>query len=115
MCTAPSESISGHRPGAPSVSSTSDTPVNACEMLRRREQNSSRLGRFSKAECCHVAQRYLPSGQSTLIDQMHSKAYIGQFTKNGDFFVGAYQHNSVRIYEVRGRLYYRILRFGFRA
>jgi len=95
--TAASQPVAGRRPGAAQVPGSR---VNAFEMLTRRELNSSRLGHFSRAECCHVAQRYLPSTKgSSMIDQMNSRAYIGQFSRDGDFFVGAFQNKSIRVYE----------------
>jgi len=72
--------------------------VNVTSMIMRREQNTSHMGRFTRSECCHVARNYLPS-KSRQVDKMHSKAYIGQFNKSGDTFIGCFQHKSIKLYE----------------
>uniref|UniRef100_A0A7S0N7W5 DDB1- and CUL4-associated factor 11 n=1 Tax=Pyramimonas obovata TaxID=1411642 RepID=A0A7S0N7W5_9CHLO len=87
----------GVRPGVAGVRDPGNV-VNAFKLLMRREQNVSRMGRFTKSECCHIARHYLPS-KSRIVDQMHSKAYIGQFNKQGDTFIGCFQNKSIRLYD----------------
>eukprot|EP00850_Spirogloea_muscicola_P025879 SM004671S16630 [mRNA] locus=s4671:36:1122:- [translate_table: standard] len=60
-------------------------------MLAGREQNASRSGRFSSAECCHLSQRYIPADGPTVVDALGSRAYIGQFSADGSLFVAAFQ------------------------
>lgn len=65
--------------------------VNAATMLFGREFNVSGNGRFSRAECCHMAARYLPTDGPTVVDHLNSRAYIGQFSANGTSFVAGFQ------------------------
>lgn len=74
--------------------------VNALTMLEGREINVSKNGRFSSAECCHLSQRYIPTDGPTIIDRMDSRAYIGQFSEDGSIFIGAYQDQRIRLYNV---------------
>jgi WD repeat-containing protein 23 len=60
-------------------------------MLAGREFNVSKNGRFSRAECCHVASRYLPTDGPLVVEQLNSRAYIGQFSKDGTLFVAGFQ------------------------
>lgn len=61
-------------------------------MLRLREANMLRggcAGGFSAAQRCHIPGfLYRPNQPVGLIDRMCSRAYIGQFSGNGDVFVG---------------------------
>eukprot|EP00897_Mesotaenium_endlicherianum_P005429 jgi/Mesen1/4914/ME000246S04139 len=74
--------------------------VNACTMLRGREQNVSGRGCFSRAELCHVASRYIPNEGPQVVDSMNSRAYIGQFSRDGSLFVGGYQERRILLYNV---------------
>ncbi len=65
--------------------------VNTQTMLAGREFNVSKNGRFSRAECCHVASRYLPTDGPLVVEQLNSRAYIGQFSKDGTLFVAGFQ------------------------
>jgi hypothetical protein len=65
--------------------------VNTQTMLAGREFNVSKNGRFSRAECCHVASRYLPTDGPSVVEQLNSRAYIGQFSKDGSLFVAGFQ------------------------
>lgn len=63
--------------------------MNSARMLRRREQHIGARSGFSPAQCCHLGCfQYLPSRPSKLIDKMHSRVYIGNFSKEGNVFVG---------------------------
>eukprot|EP00850_Spirogloea_muscicola_P024283 SM000569S18626 [mRNA] locus=s569:21:2582:- [translate_table: standard] len=74
--------------------------VNAFHMLAGREQNASRSGRFSSAECCHLSQRYIPADGPTVVDALGSRAYIGQFSADGSLFVAAFQKDqTIRVYD----------------
>ncbi|CAK9272814.1 unnamed protein product [Sphagnum jensenii] len=74
--------------------------VNTQTMLAGREFNVSKNGRFSRAECCHVASRYLPTDGPLVVEQLNSRAYIGQFSKDGTLFVAGFQDRRIRIYNV---------------
>nr|PNR62558.1 hypothetical protein PHYPA_000982 [Physcomitrium patens] len=74
--------------------------VNAATMLFGREFNVSGNGRFSRAECCHMAARYLPTDGPTVVDHLNSRAYIGQFSANGTSFVAGFQDRRIIIYNV---------------
>lgn len=65
--------------------------VNAMTMLAGREFNVSGNGRFSRAECCHVGERYLPTDGPTVVERLDSRAYIGQFSGDGTLFVAGFQ------------------------
>ncbi len=65
--------------------------VNTHTMLTGREFNVSKNGRFSRAECCHVAARYLPTDGPSVVEQLNSRAYIGQFSRDGTLFVAGFQ------------------------
>jgi hypothetical protein len=74
--------------------------VNTQTMLAGREFNVSKNGKFSRAECCHVASRYLPTDGPLVVEQLNSRAYIGQFSKDGTLFVAGFQDRRIRIYNV---------------
>lgn len=65
--------------------------VNAMTMLAGREFNASGNGKFSRAECCHVGERYLPTDGPTVVERLNSRAYIGQFSGDGKLFVAGFQ------------------------
>ena len=65
--------------------------VHTVRMLHGRETNASKRGRWSRAECCHMAARYLPVDSPKIIDQMSSRVYVGQFSSDGSLFVGGCQ------------------------
>lgn len=73
--------------------------VNTLSMLAGREFNVSGNGKFSRAECCHVASRYLPTDGPSIVEQLDSRAYIGQFSKDGSLFVAGFQvHTHTHTY-----------------
>lgn len=65
--------------------------VNVATMLAGREFNVSGNGRFSRAECCHVGARFLPTDGPSCVDRLDSRAYIGQFSGDGTLFVAGFQ------------------------
>ena len=65
--------------------------VHTVIMLHGRETNTSKRGRWSRAECCHMAARYLPVDSPKIIDQMNSRVYVGKFSSDGSLFVGGFQ------------------------
>ncbi|KNA08093.1 hypothetical protein SOVF_165740 [Spinacia oleracea] len=69
-------------------------------MLAGREANYSGRGRFTSADCCHVASRYVPVKGPWLVDQMSSRAYVSQFSTDGSLFVTGFQGSHIRIYNV---------------
>ncbi|CAM6097591.1 unnamed protein product [Calypogeia fissa] len=74
--------------------------VNAYAMLAGREINVSGNGKFSRAERCHVSSKYLPTDGPTIVEQLHSRAYTGQFSADGSLFVAGFQDQRIRIYNV---------------
>ncbi len=63
--------------------------MNAADMLKRRESQMGCKGGFSQAQCCHMASfHYLPSRATRVIDRMQSRVYIGNFSAEGNVFVG---------------------------
>ncbi|GLU08299.1 hypothetical protein SLE2022_252190 [Rubroshorea leprosula] len=75
-------------------------PVSTLKMLVGREANYSGRGRFSSSDGCHVLSRYLPVNGPSLVDCVESRAYVSQFSADGSLFVGGFQENLVRIYNV---------------
>ena len=66
--------------------------MNTADMLKRRESNVGFKGGMSQAQCCHLASfHYLPSRAARVIDRMQSRVYIGNFSKEGNVFVGKSQ------------------------
>jgi hypothetical protein len=61
-------------------------------LLRMREANML-VGRgpgLSRAQRCHIGGfLYRPNEAVSMIDRMQSRAYIGQFSRDGDVFFGA--------------------------
>ncbi|XP_021743919.1 LEC14B protein-like [Chenopodium quinoa] len=74
--------------------------VSAVKMLAGREANYSGRGRFTSADCCHVASRYVPVKGPWLLDQMSSRAYVSQFSTDGSLFITGFQGSHIRIYNV---------------
>lgn len=63
--------------------------MNAAHMLSRRESHLGCMGGFSAAQCCHLGSfQYLPSRATRMIDRMQSRVYIGNFSPQGNVFVG---------------------------
>ncbi len=60
-------------------------------LLRMREANMlGHNGGFNAPERCHLgAHMFRPNFPVELIDRMQSRAYIGQFSAEGDVFIGA--------------------------
>ncbi|GJP40494.1 hypothetical protein CLOM_g171 [Closterium sp. NIES-68] len=69
-------------------------------MLLSREVNVSRFGRFSESDRCHLAQSFLPCDGPMVMDRVASRAYIGQFSGDGDLFVAGFQDRRIRVYDV---------------
>ena len=59
-------------------------------LLRMREANMlGHNGGFNAPERCHLgAHMFRPNFPVELIDRMQSRAYIGQFSAEGDVFIG---------------------------
>ncbi|GFH22251.1 WD_REPEATS_REGION domain-containing protein, partial [Haematococcus lacustris] len=78
--------------------------VNSLALLLKRETGLGDPGcsGFSRSQRQHLT--VLPSGLPTtpcrLMDSMDSRAYIGQFSRDGAFFVVGYQDQRVRLYDV---------------
>lgn len=71
--------------------------VNPILLLRQREGSSGR----QKQQITHFATYHrLPSRPAHLIDTMHSRGYIGQFTKTGDIFIAGFQNERrIKLYD----------------
>jgi len=71
--------------------------VNPIHLLRQREGSSGR----QKQQITHFATYHrLPSRPAHLIDTMHSRGYIGQFTKTGDIFIAGFQNERrIKLYD----------------
>eukprot|EP00268_Persea_americana_P044711 TRINITY_DN4518_c0_g1_i1.p1 TRINITY_DN4518_c0_g1~~TRINITY_DN4518_c0_g1_i1.p1 ORF type:complete len:463 (+),score=76.03 TRINITY_DN4518_c0_g1_i1:356-1744(+) len=82
------------------LSKQKNMPISTVLMLSAREANYSGMGRFSKADSCHVLSRYLPVHGPWLVDGMNSKAYVSQFSPDGTLFVAGFQGSHIRIYNV---------------
>eukprot|EP00250_Pteridium_aquilinum_P004603 c14813_g1_i2 orf=337-2022(+) len=80
-----------------------DGVVSTLAMLSGRESNISKMGRWSRADCCHMAARYLPVDNPNIIDSMNSRVYVGRFSADGSLFVGGFQERHIRIYNVDQR------------
>lgn len=74
--------------------------ISAFSMLAGREANVSGRGKFSSADRCHVASRYMPTGGPVQIEKLNSRAYVGQFSIDGSLFVAGFQDRHIRIYNV---------------
>ncbi|GAB4823240.1 hypothetical protein N2152v2_010286 [Parachlorella kessleri] len=74
----------------------------AHQLLVREGSFDGRGGRLSAAQRAHfVGTHRLPSQTSGLGDRMRSRGYIGQFARDGDLFVAAFQNERrVKIYDV---------------
>lgn len=66
--------------------------MNTAAMLKRRESHMGCKSGFSQAQCCHLASfHYLPTRATRIIDRMQSRVYIGNFSAEGNVFVGELQ------------------------
>lgn len=70
--------------------------MNSATMLRRREQYMGSRSGFSPAQRCHLGCfQYLPNRPSRIIDRMQSRVYIGNFSAEGNVFVGELQVSAL--------------------
>ncbi|KAG2491232.1 hypothetical protein HYH03_010440 [Edaphochlamys debaryana] len=80
--------------------------VSSPRMLHRRETGEGVPGGaacvgWGRGQMRHMAcHRALPRYPRAVVDAMDSRAYIGQFSDNGQFFVAAFQDRRVRLYDV---------------
>lgn len=89
-----------HKSFARMLPGESKSILSPVEMLSRREANITGRGRFSSADCCHLASRYLPVNGPGLIDNMNSAAYVSQFSNDGSICVAGFQESLIKIYNV---------------
>ena len=76
-------------------------------ILRRRERGLNRGGYAGikssistcTAERVELSSRFLPVHNPTLVDEMNSRAYTGQFSRDGHLFVCGFQERRIRVYE----------------
>ncbi|GLC38560.1 hypothetical protein PLESTF_001547000 [Pleodorina starrii] len=82
----------------------SGLPCPPCpRLLMRREVGGAggRCGALSGAQMRHLAcTSALPRYPRAVVDRLSSRAYIGQFSGDGQFFVAAFQDRRVRLYDV---------------
>uniref|UniRef100_A0A7S0WVH0 Uncharacterized protein n=1 Tax=Chlamydomonas leiostraca TaxID=1034604 RepID=A0A7S0WVH0_9CHLO len=70
-------------------------------LLAKRDCGLGDVPGFSRSERAHLHCRALPTRPGRTVDDMDSRAYIGQFSRgDGAFFVTAYQDQRVRVYDV---------------
>ncbi|KAG6551331.1 hypothetical protein Mapa_007117 [Marchantia paleacea] len=74
--------------------------VNVLSMLAGREINVTGKSNFSRAEQCHIASNYLPTHGPSMVEEMNSRAYTGQFSADGSLFVAGFQDQRIKIYNV---------------
>ncbi|KAK9796237.1 hypothetical protein WJX73_006957 [Symbiochloris irregularis] len=81
-----------------------DARPNSLALMRAREVAGGCGGvwGWSPAQCCHMgAFHAVPCQARRIVDNLSSRAYIGQFSQQGDSFIAAYQRDRrVRVYDV---------------
>ncbi|XP_024522032.1 LEC14B protein [Selaginella moellendorffii] len=73
--------------------------VNTVSMLAGREINSSKNGKFSRAEACHVSSRILPDKGPEILERKSSRLYISQFSNDGSLFIAGFQDRTIVVYD----------------
>ncbi|KAF8062665.1 LEC14B protein [Scenedesmus sp. PABB004] len=97
---APAGGGSGAGAGEAGGAATGFTLVNTAQMLIKREVSLGRNVGFSRAQQRHLAcHRAFPLHPHKVRDSMPSRAYLGQYSDGGDFFVAAFQDRRVRLYD----------------
>ncbi|GBF87871.1 hypothetical protein Rsub_00583 [Raphidocelis subcapitata] len=76
--------------------------LNTTRLLAARELGLARgAPGFARSQQRHIlCERHLPVHPCKVRDKMDSRAYIGQYSGDGRFFVAAYQDKRVRLYDV---------------
>ncbi|CAI5474415.1 unnamed protein product [Closterium sp. Yama58-4] len=64
------------------------------------EDDSSEDDNSGGSDRCHLAQSFLPCDGPMVVDKVASRAYIGQFSGDGDLFVAGFQDRRIRVYDV---------------
>ncbi|KAI3819293.1 hypothetical protein L1987_13120 [Smallanthus sonchifolius] len=75
-----------------------EVSVSPVKMLAGREGNYSGRSRFSSADRCHILNKYLPVKGPSIVDQLTTRAYVSQFSKDGSLFVAAFQGSHIKVY-----------------
>lgn len=74
---------------------------NVHNVITSREMGLCRGGGFCRNQQRHVlCNRRIPAHASNVIDEVDSRAYIGQFSKDGTLFVAAFQDRRIHLYDV---------------
>ena len=69
--------------------------MSAAHLLRRRECGGAGADCFNPAQRSHVSSfLYRPMRPSRVVDRMASRAYIGQYSAEGNIFVGEQQQQA---------------------
>eukprot|EP00879_Flechtneria_rotunda_P005839 GHRR01006144.1.p1 GENE.GHRR01006144.1~~GHRR01006144.1.p1 ORF type:complete len:357 (+),score=130.44 GHRR01006144.1:1113-2183(+) len=88
--------------GSSSSTETGFRVLNTAQLLFKREVPLWRQTGFSRNQqrhlCCH---RSFPLHPQQVKDSMCSRAYIGQYSASGDFYIAAYQDRRVRLYDTQ--------------
>eukprot|EP00803_Ostreobium_quekettii_P011162 evm.model.scf_1154EXC.2 EVM.evm.TU.scf_1154EXC.2 scf_1154EXC:21146-23272(+) len=75
---------------------------NVHHMLGARELGMCRGGGFSRSQQCHIlCGRRIPAFPTRVIQELPSRGYIGQFSKDGNLFVAAFQDKRIHVYDVQ--------------
>lgn len=74
---------------------------NVYHMLYSRELGLCQGAGFSRSQQCNIlCGTRIPACPTKLVEELPSRAYNGQFSKDGSLFVAAFQDKRIRIYDV---------------
>ncbi len=80
--------------------------ANTADLLWSRRANlSGSTAGWSQTQCCHLSSRhYIPNRPLELRDSMQSRAYIGQYSHEGNLYVGeALPAQLLKLYVIRSQ------------
>lgn len=104
-CSPPGASREGDGSGSPLSGGCPYVITNAPSQLLKRELGQGDTVGFSRRQQRHLLSHVpscLPFQPYQEVDMMDSRAYIGQFSEDGNFFVVAFQDHRVRLYNCSG-------------
>lgn len=90
------------RSASPDSQQSASMPlINSHYLLLKRETGQGEQLGLSSAQQRHLhCHRRMPKVMRHKVDEMSSRAYIGQYSKDGSHFVAAFQDQRVRVYDV---------------